>query len=411
MYRITVFTFKKVSRDNGTKALKRFSSDIVANAYQQESELIARLYAAATDADAMRNFLQDLIRLLNSATCQFVTVEKSGNLSLVKSLREGFDPHHLKEFDEYYCHKNIFNQRVKPFLDSNIQISAFDTRNIVPDEEYLKSEIYNDWTKKQHIRYGAMLPIKLPSTELTLGLNRTYKQGSFTREELRFIDYIAPHLVNVLKIQKKFNTLESEKQQLATGLYHLNRPYLLFDENLKVVFINRQAEAFFQFNHSFSVTDGFFKVKNPSLMSEIDLTLSLAVSTALGQHNQKDRLIKIKRDGRRDIILHISPISMATDTIGMAEKHTACASMEIYDQETISLTSEQTLGSLYSLTPAEAKLAIAIHAGKSLKEIEQETNVRINTLKTHLRAIFRKTDTSRQQELIVKLANLPNNNG
>jgi DNA-binding CsgD family transcriptional regulator len=66
-----------------------------------------------------------------------------------------------------------------------------------------------------------------------------------------------------------------------------------------------------------------------------------------------------------------------------------------------------TLWRLFKLTPAEARLALAIAAGHSLGQIGREHHVSENTLRTQLVSILRKTDTANQRELVRMLSLLP----
>ena len=59
---------------------------------------------------------------------------------------------------------------------------------------------------------------------------------------------------------------------------------------------------------------------------------------------------------------------------------------------------------LYGLTRAESRLAEALLAGQSLEDYGDRAGLTRNTLKTHLRSLFSKTDTARQSELVRRLA-------
>lgn len=62
--------------------------------------------------------------------------------------------------------------------------------------------------------------------------------------------------------------------------------------------------------------------------------------------------------------------------------------------------SDRTPAGLLGLTPAEAKLALALLAGRSLAEIGAERGVTDNTLRTQLAKVLRKTDTANQRSLV-----------
>lgn len=65
------------------------------------------------------------------------------------------------------------------------------------------------------------------------------------------------------------------------------------------------------------------------------------------------------------------------------------------------------LEGLYGFTPAEAKLVISLVAGSKLDEIAEESGTSLNTLRNHLKSVFRKTDTNRQAELMKRVLTGP----
>jgi DNA-binding CsgD family transcriptional regulator len=55
---------------------------------------------------------------------------------------------------------------------------------------------------------------------------------------------------------------------------------------------------------------------------------------------------------------------------------------------------------LYRLTRAEADLVRLISAGQSLEQVAEARGVTMNTVRSQLKQVFCKTDTSRQGELV-----------
>lgn len=58
------------------------------------------------------------------------------------------------------------------------------------------------------------------------------------------------------------------------------------------------------------------------------------------------------------------------------------------------------LASRFQLTPAEARVAAHLAAGRSLREVAESTGVRPSTLRSHLQAVFDKTGVRRQSALV-----------
>jgi len=386
----------------------QFTSDIVTKAYQQESQLITQIYKVATEPQSMTAFLENIKNALNCRSASISVMDKTGRSQFNKTMQVNFDPYFTELYNNYYSKINMFGQVFSGMMKNKKYIKAIASHELYPLEKYQKSEIYNEWSKKQdNMCHVATTAFNDSSSIIIFGIQRTEKQGYFHRQELDFLDRLGPHLKNALKIRQKLSSLETEKNKFETSLYHLERPYILFDQNLNVTFTNQQAEIFFQRTNTLSVSNGKLKASNPVIMSKIHSSLSLFMNTIQGGGNTLDQVLKINRAGKQDLVLHISPLSVAMDSSGMKDEVFSWASIEIFDTDYAQTTSEQTLEELYTFTPAEAKLAAHLLTGKSLQSIEAITKTSSNTLKSHLKAIFRKTDTSRQQELIVKLSNLP----
>jgi DNA-binding CsgD family transcriptional regulator len=65
------------------------------------------------------------------------------------------------------------------------------------------------------------------------------------------------------------------------------------------------------------------------------------------------------------------------------------------------------LQSLYDLTPAETRLAVEMANGRDLDEISEHFGISKHTVRAQLKAVFQKTDTRRQAELVKLLLTLP----
>lgn len=67
----------------------------------------------------------------------------------------------------------------------------------------------------------------------------------------------------------------------------------------------------------------------------------------------------------------------------------------------------ETLEGLYGLTMAEAKLVIALVSGQTLDVVAAASGTSLNTLRNQLKAVFRKTDTNRQADLMKRVLTGP----
>ena len=78
----------------------------------------------------------------------------------------------------------------------------------------------------------------------------------------------------------------------------------------------------------------------------------------------------------------------------------AAAAVFIIDPEEGATLDTPTLHQLFGLTPAEARLCIALVKGKSVEEYAREAGISSNTARTHVKRIYSKTGVRRQSELV-----------
>jgi DNA-binding CsgD family transcriptional regulator len=64
------------------------------------------------------------------------------------------------------------------------------------------------------------------------------------------------------------------------------------------------------------------------------------------------------------------------------------------------------LSNLFGLTAAEARIASGLVGGKELREVADEHGIGFETARSQLKAVFAKTETHRQSDLIAQLSKI-----
>jgi len=110
-----------------------------------------------------------------------------------------------------------------------------------------------------------------------------------------------------------------------------------------------------------------------------------------------DTWVTIPREGERDLVVHAVPIG---DGSGSGTQ----TMMIMVDLAGSYEPNSGVLQRMFGLTAAEARLALRIARGDTPADIAQETHVSMPTVRSQLAAVFTKTKTSRQAELVGLLA-------
>ena len=104
------------------------------------------------------------------------------------------------------------------------------------------------------------------------------------------------------------------------------------------------------------------------------------------------------RSASRVAVLHVAPLGNAPAfAIGGTRPH---AIVFLYDLEAAASVAPGTLCELFGLTGAEARAALQVLQGGSVTDMAQRLGVAANTFKSQIKAVYAKTHTNRQADLL-----------
>jgi DNA-binding CsgD family transcriptional regulator len=109
-------------------------------------------------------------------------------------------------------------------------------------------------------------------------------------------------------------------------------------------------------------------------------------------------VVVARREGR-PIVVQVLPAAGLAGALGEGAR----AILLLTDLEAQPELPERRLMRLFGLTPAEARLAARLGSGETLEETAEALQVSLGTARNQLKAVFAKTQTSRQAELIALL--------
>jgi DNA-binding CsgD family transcriptional regulator len=146
--------------------------------------------------------------------------------------------------------------------------------------------------------------------------------------------------------------------------------------------------------------DGFAVCRDAASDTELMLAmreLSLAHG-AEGQPTLDRRSLRLERANGEPVaatLLALRP----QNVLGIFGTSTL-ALLAIYEPAISAEVDPFLLSTTFDLTPAEARVASHLAAGRNLKEIARHLGVQTNTVRTHLNNVLAKTGTHRQSDLV-----------
>jgi DNA-binding CsgD family transcriptional regulator len=216
--------------------------------------------------------------------------------------------------------------------------------------------------------------------------------------DMAMLDALVPHLARAYAIRCELRHARQETYALKTAINRLPTGVLLLDAEGQVVLTNTSADDIL------ALDDGIRLCRRrPQLADERrNRILHEAIGNSLQQvssrsHPVGDVMVVPRPSGRRGFSLMVSPL--LAGTLG-SRGDIAQVIVFVADPEIGQVGTTQVLQSLYDLTHAEADLVRLVAEGRSLSQVADERSVTINTVRSQLKQVFAKTDTSRQGELV-----------
>jgi DNA-binding CsgD family transcriptional regulator len=277
------------------------------------------------------------------------------------------------------------------------QQDAFSDRDLARDpfqHEYIERNGFSSFC-------GAVLAQAPGGLALPVSIERALGQDPFMPDEVAQMNELFSHLRAAGDLAVRVGVAST--QQVADAFSMAGHPLALLGRDGAVIHMNARFESL--------VGDGIC-VRAGRLASwqpDADSALAAAIGKAVrfeGEGARQGPLTSIvlpRRHGLRPLVAEVVPVlGFAHDVL-----HLVAAIVTLTDLEAAGSTPSQALlEQAFGLTPAEARLAAQIAAGKTLAEIAGEAGSARETLRSRLKSVFHKTGTGRQAELTLLLSKI-----
>lgn len=231
-----------------------------------------------------------------------------------------------------------------------------------------------------------------------LRFSRRRQDGGFSRDERALLERIVPHLRRAIQIYARLARTTSERDLYSGAVDQLAVATIILDEQGRLLNTNALAKALLEERSGLGLKDQHLHIGGRDLNRQLQEALTTVIRAQQRGEASVVRALRIPREGgRSDLGLVIRPIPASEWGDGQGNP---CAAVFISDPDLRESASQQILGELFGLTPAEANLSILLSRGLTLAEVSDSQNISQHTARAQLKSIFAKTGVSRQAELV-----------
>ena len=277
-------------------------------------------------------------------------------------------------------------------------LTVLTDEDLVTREEFGRDPYYTSFLASHGLASFAAVVFRLsPSDVCGLVIQRTPSQGEFVEREKQALALLAPRLNATASLTRML--AESALNTSLDVLERLSRPALALGRTGTVIGVNPAAAALF--DDDFRIRAGVLVVRDEKAAGEIQRACEQA-QTTFGSRNTTPELIVVRRKGRLPLILRPLVLDGPAGSFVLGAR----LLLTVTAPESTSLPSAELLRSVFRMTGSEARLAIHLAAGLSLQQAADVSGITTETARSQLKAVFSKTETNRQAELVALLGRL-----
>lgn len=355
--------------------------------------IVEEIYAAAEDATRWRN----VVEACAAAVCTEPTGLYSHNLTsgtATFSVAINCDPAYLRTYEAHYASVDAWSAtaaRRNLFRPGEVLTSD----SILSRRDLLRSEYYADWLHPQGIERAANICI---ASEKTFVANMSLMRKTdreFSAEDVRLLQAITPHLQRGLRLHHELFAARAQREELTDVLDRMPVAVMLLNAEGEVTYATRRAEIVLAANDGLAVHQKRLELSSARATAEL--------RELVGQASGRNRAAPRHAGGaflceRRSLR---APYELLITPIGSAE----AKRVAIFITDPAAIRSHETSvwRDLYHLTPTEILVATAILTDATVEDVARSLGVTRNTVKTHMKRILAKTETSNRAQLVQRL--------
>lgn len=291
------------------------------------------------------------------------------------------------------------NPRVARGIPALKRTSVITEEMLFSPDELDRVPFNADFINRLGFRSFAAIAITPPGpSSIFLSIERRKEQGTFSRREIELLGGMAPHLQRAGQLASCL--AEAHTDGVLDAFAMMKCGAILIDSMGRAIRLNEMAQH--HIGRGLALVHGHLTAYHRDANAALQRVIGSVLQPGPAHEAPARGAVAIPRPEGRPLIIHAAPVvGSARDAFQRAK-----AILMIVDPHEHREPAEPILRQAFGLTPAEARIALRLARGQDLEEIASASGVSLGTARVHLKAIFAKTGTHRQPELVALLGRM-----
>lgn len=352
--------------------------------------VIDRLYAAATEPEQWRPALDAITDLLDAG---HTILTAGGGAAPGFMLAAGVDEAHLARLVAARREGMLARLDISHRPAGSIVMR----RAIVPDDEFLNSDYYNDVIRPLNGFNSAFTRQERSHCNFSLTVCRPQGVEDFSAADVMRLRGLLPHLGNAVELHHRLRAAEQHTSNLARLLDRVDAGVILVDAGARVLFTNACAEQLLDARDGLTVGAAGLTAGSAAATRRLRDAIRV-LATPEDARGQNARLRVERPSLRAPLLLTLVPVwRLELDLSGAPAPRVA---IFINEPGAPIRIDRAAVAEAFRLTGRETEIAALIGEGQDLNSIAATLTLSVATVRNHLKRVFDKTGTHSQAALV-----------
>lgn len=352
--------------------------------------LIDDVYAAALVPSRYANFVRSLREHLKARYSGFAT-----RLSIASpTMTDGAEQAWLDAYRSHYSQMDPYCERISLRLHVGQACAAGE---IVAPEELRKTEFYNDFLVKVDFSEGLVGLVARDAGASSILTVLFDSSRVDQRAGLDFLSQLMPHIQRSIAMCHHLSEARTERQLSEQLLDRISCAAFVTTPGSRLLRTNAAADRLLALRDGVHSSQDGLRASHAEDNRLLRRDIAHALPAVRGARWQ--RMTRLRRpSGKQPLLAIVGPIvARMAEPLGLASEQVL---LLVRDPETRPSILPHTLCRALGLTLAESRMLSLLVQGLSLAEAAEKLGISQHTARNQLKAVFSKTDTHRQSDLV-----------